>query len=284
MRNIALLIEYEGTAYSGWQVQKNSSSIQAVIEKTLSELLQEKIKIVGAGRTDAGVHAHGQVANFHTSSDWDVRKLVYAANGNLPVDIALRKVADVPDSFHSRFDAVARKYVYKIITRKTPIMRNFSAFFPYELSIEKMNEAAALVVGERSFKSFTKYADEHRHFICKVTRAEWKQEKGERGRGKGEKRKETEGLEAVSCLLSPTSFLLFEIEANRFLHGMVRAIVGTLIDVGRGKIAVGDLQEILNSEKRSLASMSAPACGLFLEEVKYEFDLWGGTTTCPGKH
>ncbi len=237
-------------------MQKNSSSIQAVIEKTLSELLQEKIKIVGAGRTDAGVHAHGQVANFHTSSDWDVRKLVYAANGNLPVDIALRKAADVPDSFHSRFDAVARKYVYKVITRKAPIARNFSAFFPYELSVEKMNEAAAALIGERSFKSFTKYADEQRHFVCDVTKAEWTRLSDRHLQGDGH------------------LHLRFEIEANRFLHGMVRALVGTLIDVGRGKIAVGDFQEILNSEKRSLASMSAPALGLFLEEVKYEFDLW----------
>ncbi|MFZ1082406.1 MAG: tRNA pseudouridine(38-40) synthase TruA [Candidatus Kryptoniota bacterium] len=260
MRNIALLIEYDGTAYGGWQVQKNSNSIQGVIEKILSGLLQEKIKIIGAGRTDAGVHANGQVANFHTHSNWEAGKIVHALNGILPRDIAISKAVDVPSNFHSRFDAKARRYLYNVITRKSPNARYFAALFHYEMSIELMNEVSALLIGKRSFKSFTKYADQYRHFICNVTTAAWT----DFSRVPNPRR--------ISKVGSPD--LVFQIEADRFLHGMVRAIVGTLIDVGRGKISVGDFRRILASGDRSMASMSAPACGLCLEEVKYEFDVW----------
>jgi tRNA pseudouridine38-40 synthase len=253
-RNIALLIEYDGTAYCGWQVQENGRSIQAVIEKTLSELLQESTKIVGAGRTDAGVHAFGQVANFHTRSEWAIEKIVYALNGTLPHDIAVRRGAIVPNGFHSRFDALKRKYVYRIATRKSPLVGHFAACFHFDLSLELMNKAASFLIGERSFKSFTKYADQQRHFICNVMEADWTERDGGR---------RTENN------------LEFRIEANRFLHGMVRAIVGTLVDVGRGKISIDDFKRIIEMEKRSYASMSAPACGLFLAEVKYGLDIWG---------
>ncbi len=268
MRNIALLIEYEGTAYGGWQIQKNSNSIQGVLEKTLSRLLGEKVKVIGAGRTDAGVHALGQVANFHTKCEWETGKLVHALNGTLPRDIAIHAAADVDADFHSRFDAVGRKYLYRIVSRKTPTLRNYAALIPYELSIEKMNEAADLLIGQKSFKSFTKYADQQHSFICNVMEAKWRVQTGER-------KQETGDRSSHSLLLPPSSFFLFEIEANRFLHGMVRAIAGTLIDVGRGKISVTDFRKILKAEKRALASMSAPACGLFLAEVKYTSDVWG---------
>ncbi len=260
MRNIALLIEYDGTAYGGWQVQKNSNSLQAVIENTLSTLLQEKVKITGAGRTDAGVHAYGQVANFHTSRDWKPEKLTFALNGTLPADIAIRASAEVPDSFHARFDAIARKYTYRIISGKSPIRRNFAAFFPFTLSLENMNSAGRILLGERSFKSFTKYADQQRHFICDLTKAEWEIETSNRMPEGGH--------------LPPDSVLRFTIEGNRFLHGMVRAIVGTMVDLGRGKISTDEFRAIVSSEERARASMSAPACGLSLEEVKYGFDIW----------
>jgi len=255
MRNIALLIEYDGTAYSGWQVQKNAQSIQAVVQETLTGLLQEDIKVVAAGRTDAGVHAFGQVANFRTHSEWETEKIVHTLQSTLPGDISIRKGAVVPDDFHSRFDAVGRKYWYNIVTRKSPLSGHFAAYFHYDFSIDKMNEAAASLIGMRSLKSFTKLADQQQHFICKVTGAEWQKE----GR---------------DCFL-PFD-LRFEIKANRFLHGMVRAVVGTLVDVGRGKISVEEFKRITSSECRSYASMSAPACGLFLAEVEYPFDIWGG--------
>ncbi len=285
MRNIALLIEYDGTAYGGWQIQKNSRSIQAVLEGTLTHLLQEEVKVIGAGRTDSGVHAYGQVANFRTERKWETGKLLYALNGTLPEDIAIIKAAEVHESFHARFDAVGRKYIYRVVQRKTPILRDFAAFVPYGISVEKMNEAASFLIGRKSFKSFTKYADQQRSFICDVTKAEWKVETGRVGDWgtwrQEEEKDDTRPELPVSPIppsphppFSQSPFLQFEIEANRFLHGMVRAIVGTLIDVGRGKIAVIDFVRIMETEERSLASMSAPACGLFLKEVKYGFDIW----------
>ncbi len=262
MRNIALLIEYDGTAYSGWQVQKNGRSIQAVIEKTLSGLLQENIKIVGAGRTDAGVHAYGQVANFHTRSDWDIEKIIYATNGILPRDITVHKGAVVPDNFHSRFDAKKRKYIYRVITRKSPLSGHFAAYFHFNLSTDLMNEAASFLVGEKSFKSFTKYADQQKHFVCTVMVAEWSRPMSV----PGSQFNDIYGLWG--------NRLVFQIEASRFLHGMVRAIVGTLVDVGREKISVKDFKRIIESEDRSYAAMSAPPGGLFLADVKYSYDIW----------
>ncbi len=234
--------------------RKMARSVQAVMEKTLSELLQENTKIAGAGETDAGVHAFGQVANFHTRSEWAIEKIVYALNGTLPRDIAVRRGVVVPNGFHSRFDATTRRYVYRIATRKSPLVGHFAARFYFELSLDLMNKAASFLIAERSFKSFTKYADQQRHFVCNVTEAKWTP-------GDGGRRTEID--------------LEFEIEANRFLHGMVRAIVGTLVDVGRGKISIDDFRRIIDMEKRSYASMSAPACGLFLAEVKYGLDIWG---------
>ncbi len=257
MRNIALLIEYDGTAYGGWQIQKNSRSIQAVLEEALGKLLRERIKVVGAGRTDSGVHAYGQVANFLTAAQLENGKLLHALNGILPEDIAIRRIADVPENFHSRFDATSRKYIYRVISRKRPALRYQAAFFPYRVSLDKMNEAAGLLIGPRNFKSFTKYADQQRSFICNVMEARW-----QAGDGTGQ------------ALSNPWSAMNFKIEANRFLHGMVRAIVGTLLDVGRGRLSIDDFDRIIRSEDRSLASMSAPACGLFLEEIRYGLDIW----------
>lgn len=253
MSNYALLIEYDGTAYGGWQIQRNSSSIQGAIEKTLSMILQDRIKVTGAGRTDAGVHARGQVANFKSECGWTAERLMFALNGTLPEDIGILASAIVPDDFHARFSAVARRYSYNLVRQKMAIARKYSAFFPFEFSIDAMNSAARLLLGENDFRSFVKYADEQRHSICNVTRAEWKTDPGCHSR---------------------VSALRFEIQANRFLHGMVRAIVGTLLDVGRGKLTVEDFETVVRRRDRREASMSVPACGLFLEEVSYGFDLW----------
>ncbi len=270
MRNIALLLEYDGTAYGGWQVQKNSSSIQGAIEGTLSRLLQEKIKLVGAGRTDAGVHARGQVANFNTESGWNLDRLTYALNGTLPVDIAVRAAAEVSQDFHARYSAVSRRYSYRIVSGKTAIDRDHTAFFPFDLSIDAMNLAASRLLGEKDFRSFSKYADEQRSLICNVTKAEWRIEGEERETENGERTTE-------SVLRVPRSVFCFKIEANRFLHGMVRAIVGTLIDVGRGRLSLDAFEYIVASRDRKAASMSAPARGLFLEEVSYpEIPVWKG--------
>jgi tRNA pseudouridine38-40 synthase len=250
-RNIALLIEYDGTAYCGWQIQRNGRSVQAAIEEKISSLLQETIKITGAGRTDAGVHARGQVANFYTSSSWSNSKLKYALNGTLPEDISIRSVVDAPAKFNSRFDAISRKYKYYVSTVKSPFKRFTSAFFPYNFSLKLMNEAASFLLGRQNFKSFTKQSVQQRHFVCEVFQAKWYRE---------------------------NDVIVFEMEANRFLHGMVRAVVGTLLDVGRGRISIEQFYEIVKSGIRGKASMSAPACGLFLDEVKYNFPLWNGAS------
>jgi len=281
MRNIALLIEYDGTAYGGWQVQKNAVSIQEVIEKKLSEILQEEIKIIGAGRTDAGVHAAGQVANFHAHTNWEIKKIVHALNSTLPRDIAICNAVVVPDNFHSRFDAIARRYTYTIVTKKSPLAGHFAATFHYNLSIDLMNEAASFLFGKKSFKSFTKNPDEQRNFICNVTKASWGKSESEKRRCGETWKKEQSAPSPILPVYKSTILpvrqspsLRFEIEGDRFLHGMVRAIVGTLIDVGRGRISVGEFKKTLDSEDRSMASMSAPACGLFLEEVRFKNNIW----------
>ncbi len=273
MRNIALLIEYDGTAYGGWQRQKNSNTVQEVIEKILSRLLQEEVKITGSGRTDAGVHARGQVANFKTGCSWEPGKLVYALNGNLPEDIAVRDAAEVPHDFDSRFSAIARHYSYKIISRKSPLIRTSAAFFPHELSVGKMNEAATALVGKKSFKAFTSHAAEIEKFVCDVFRAEWREEEPASGRD-GEPEINSGGGSSPVPRFPVSPILSFSIEANRFLHGMVRAIVGTMVDVGRGKISDEDFRRIVGSEDRTRASMSAPAKGLCLEEVRYGIEIW----------
>lgn len=254
MRNIALLIEYDGTSYHGWQIQKNGKSIQDILQETIGSLLQEDVKLVGAGRTDAGVHARGQVANFVTGANWNTSKLVCALNGKLPSDIAIKDAADVNADFHSRFDAMSRKYVYRISKRKSPLERNYTAFMPFDLCIDEMNSVSESLAGVRSFKAFTKCAthvaqpEEEDGFMCRVYSARWSATPN--------------GSE-------------FTIEANRFLHGMVRAIVGAMVNIGRGKLASDGFTLIMKSGDRRCAPMSAPARGLCLEEVKYPFDIWG---------
>lgn len=254
MRNIALLIEYDGTAYGGWQIQKNGNSIQGIIEKSLSTMFQENVKAIGAGRTDAGVHAKGQVANFHTSSKWKCEKIQFSGNGLLPVDISIRKATEVPETFHARYDAVLRRYVYRIVTSKTPTERLYTSFVPFTLSVHAMTEATSLILGTNDFRSFTKHASERspklhdETFICNVSRASWTMEHQD---------------------------LTFVIEADRFLYGMVRAIVGALIAVGRGRLSASEFRAIMETGERRNAPMSAPAAGLTLDEVIYAFDLWG---------
>ena len=275
MRNVALLIEYDGTDYSGWQIQANSPSIQEAIENALSTILQEKIKVTGAGRTDAGVHAIGQVANFHTRSTMALTKLSHALNSVMPEAIGIRNVAEVPHDFHSRFDALNRSYVYGIRTHKSPLARRYTAFFPYEFSLASMNEAASYLMGRRNFKSFTKYADQQKHYVCDVARAKWENTAVEpRWKSVTDR---VPSYTRKNCGEAATSLneMRFTIQADRFLHGMVRAIVGTLIDVGRSRITIEDFKRIVEARDRSCASMSAPACGLFLTEVSYSFDIWG---------
>jgi tRNA pseudouridine38-40 synthase len=242
LRNIKLLLEYDGTAYVGWQRQDNGKSIQGEVESVLRQILQEDVNLIGAGRTDAGVHARGQVANFRTKSGIDLHQLKGGLNALLPMDIVAHSVDEVPFDFHARYSANEREYSYSIARAETALMRHYSWNVKYMLDLGLMERAASLVVGEHDFESFCKMNSEVDHYRCSVSIAEWREEQ---------------------------SWLYFTIRANRFLHGMVRALVGTMVDVGRGYISIGDFWDIIEKKDRSAAGMSAPAKGLVLERILY---------------
>ncbi|MBS4027680.1 MAG: tRNA pseudouridine(38-40) synthase TruA [Ignavibacteriales bacterium] len=242
MRNIKLVVEYDGTNFFGWQKQVQQRTVQEEIEKILEQVLQHTISLLGAGRTDAGVHAKGQVANFLTETPLANEKIFSALNGLLPEDIAILSVENVPPEFHSRYSAREREYVYTIATQPSALHRKFCWEFFFSLDIERMNAAAVQISGEHNFSSFCKNISEQENTACTVYSAEWKRE---------------------------LPFLKFTIRGNRFLHGMVRTLVGTLVDVGRDAVTLEEFSTILHSHNRSNASQSAPAKGLCLEKVIY---------------
>jgi len=245
MRTIKLTIEYDGTHYLGWQVQPKGATLQGVLEEKLSFLTNEKIDLLGSGRTDAGVHALGQVAHFKTESQLDVQTIQRALNSLLPSDMVIQKVEEVDEGFHARKQSKSKTYEYRILNRniRSAFHRGYAWHIPQTLNIGEMRKATRSLMGEHDFSSFQSVGSPKRTAVRKVTRAEWKQ--------------------------SRDGFLRFEIEANGFLKQMVRAIVGTLIEVGRRKITSEEFQKILDSRDRKNAGPTAPAHGLFLKEVKY---------------
>ena len=245
MRNIRLLIEYDGTNYAGWQWQKNAITIQETLSKAIEQVIQEKVAIYGAGRTDAGVHAVGQVANFHTHSNIPSERLLLAINFYLPRDITIKDAADVPESFHAQYCAVSKVYQYTLFNDwvRTSLNRDFCYVCGFQLDMDKMTNAAQYLIGTHDFTSFTTRALQEKNRIRTVKRMEIKKE------GK---------------------YIYFTVEADGFLYNMVRSIVGTLIEVGRGKIAVENVKDILDAKNRNLAGPTAPAKGLCLMEVKYK--------------
>lgn len=240
---------YDGTRYHGWQVQPNGNSVQAELEKALSTLLRTTVLTTGAGRTDAGVHATKMVAHFDFDTPVDCEHLAYKLNRLLPRDIAVERVAQVPADMHARFSAVSRTYHYYIHTAKNPFCRNFSCEMHYDLDFEAMNQAAALLLQVDDFASFCKSHADVKTTLCNVTKAQWEKVGEEQWR--------------------------FVISANRFLRNMVRAVVGTLIDVGRGRISVDDFRQIVESRKRTSAGESMPGYALYLVDVRYPFDVDG---------
>lgn len=242
MRNIKLLLEYDGTNYVGWQRQENGSSIQAETEVVLARVLQEEINVVGAGRTDAGVHARGQVANFHTNSSLSIHEIHGALNGLLPEDIVVHNVEEVPHDFHARYSAKERTYSYLITLRPSALLRNFAWYVKYSLDVKVMKRAAESILGTHDFESFCKTQSDVDHYLCMVTVSQWS--------------------------LNGSTFQ-YTITANRFLHGMVRALVGTMVDVGRGYTSFEEFLKILEKKDRREAGMTAPAKGLVLESVTY---------------
>lgn len=238
-----------GKNYHGWQVQPNAISVQAVLEEKLSFLLGEKIEIVGAGRTDAGVHARNMIAHFDVDElKYTPENLVHRLNAFLPYDIAIHNLFEVHNHAHARFDAILRTYEYRIHTEKNPFLKEFSWEISHiPLQIEAMNHAAATLLDTTDFTSFAKLHADNKTNLCQVQQAYFVQQ----------------GKEIV-----------FTISADRFLRNMVRAIVGTLVDVGMGKIDQKQFQEIIQKKGRNFAAASAPAQGLYLTAVKYPESIW----------
>jgi len=245
MRNVKLLIEYDGANYLGWQVQAKGLTVQGMIEDKLAILTGETIHLIGSGRTDAGAHALGQVANFKTRSQMEVHTFQKALNSLLPSDIVIKEVEEAGEDFNARKSAKSKVYEYRILNRsnRSVFDREYAWHIPQRLKLQEMRIATQILVGEHDFSSFRSVGTPTKTAIRKVIRAEWKRDK--------------EGS------------LRFEIEANGFLKQMVRAIVGTLVEIGRGKIGVDEFRQILDSKDRSLAGPTAPAHGLFLKEVEY---------------
>lgn len=244
-----LYCSYKGTAYHGWQIQPNGISVQEVITNCLRTILNDhELEIVGAGRTDTGVHAKMMVAHFDASPWADsAENLVKKLNSFLPVDIAAHRIVQVKPDTHARFDAMSRRYEYHITMEKNVFKTEFASRIFHPMDFDKMNIAAASLKIYRDFTSFSKLHTDVKTNNCTITKAEWTQEGDE---------------------------WVFTIEADRFLRNMVRAIVGTLLDVGRGKISIDDFQSIIEAKDRGKAGTSAPAQGLFLVNVEYPSSLF----------
>lgn len=235
---------YDGTRYHGWQTQPNGITVQSELERCLSLLLRQNINVTGAGRTDTGVHARHMAAHFDIEQlPMSEQDLAHKLNGLLPHDIGVERIERVADDLHARFSAVARTYYYYIHTRKDPFLRQYSLEIHYQLDYELMNEAGRILMEYEDFGAFCKAGSDVKTTICHVTHAQWHQ-------------------------TSPTSWY-FEITANRFLRNMVRAVVGTLIEVGRGKMTLQEFRQVIEGGRRTQAGESMPAKALFLEDVKY---------------
>ena len=250
-----ITFSYDGTRYHGWQIQPNGVSVQEKLQEALSTLLRVTVTVTGAGRTDAGVHARMMVAHFDLPLSLpssipschdgvlDCRQLAYKLNRLLPYDIAVSKVEAVSEEMHARFSATSRMYRYYIHTVKDPFQRAYSCEIHYPLDFAKMNEAAQILTTYEDFGAFCKSGADVKTTLCDVTRAEWVQ-------------------------TSPTTWY-FEIRANRFLRNMVRAVVGTLIEVGRGRLSLDDFKKVIEGKQRSDAGESMPGNALFLEDIVY---------------
>lgn len=235
-------LSYNGKAYHGWQNQPNVISVQEIVEDALSKLLQTKIDVVGAGRTDAGVHAEQLFAHFDFDESIDSEKLIFKLNSFLPKDISVQHIFVVKADAHARFDALSRTYNYKISLKKDVFNSDGSYYLKHQLDIDKMNEAAKVLFDYRNFKCFSRSNTDVKTYHCTIMMAEWR---------------------------SQNNQLIFTIKADRFLRNMVRAIVGTILDVGLGKTTIQEFHGIIKSEDRTKAGASVPAHGLYLSIIEY---------------
>ena len=237
-------IQYDGEAYCGWQRQPEQPTVQGTIEGALSKLLRKPTEIVGAGRTDTGVNASFYIAHFDTEMEIDCDHITHKLNAMLAQDIAIKRIYQVDDNLHARFDAIEREYTYLLSPVKSPFRRHSAWICYYQLDIEKMTEAAKVLLKTEDFTTFAKLNSNNKTNICHVSHAEW--------------------------VVESDGTLRFTIRADRFLRNMVRSIVGTLVDVGRGRYSVTEFAEIVASRDLSRASSGAPPQGLFLSNVKYK--------------
>jgi tRNA pseudouridine38-40 synthase len=237
-------LAYNGTQYHGWQYQPNASSVQETMNKAFSVILNSEINLMGAGRTDTGVHAKEMYAHFDFDTPFDIPNLIHKLNSFLPKDIVIYDILHVFDEAHTRFDATKRTYEYHINTFKDAFLQEHSWYFHQKLDLNLMNEAAKSLLNHTDFQSFSKVNTDVNTFDCSIFEAYWKEENNR---------------------------LIFTISANRFLRNMVRSIVGTLINVGLHKITLDDFESIIKSKNRDKAGFSVPAHGLYLTKIEYDY-------------
>jgi tRNA pseudouridine38-40 synthase len=244
MPTFKLTIEYDGTGYAGWQRQPDQPTVQAAIEAVIQQVAQQSIPVIGAGRTDAGVHALGQVASFRTDKELEPRKLLRALNGLLPPDISVKSVELTADGFHARYSARAKLYEYRILNQPEPsaLNRNRAWYLFGPLNLAAMREAAGLLVGRHDFSSFQGHPTDTESPVCDLQRLD---------------------------LLHEPPLIRIEVQADRFLKQMARAMVGTLVEVGQGKRPPQAMKDILEAKDRRSAGLTAPAHGLYLVRVEY---------------
>ncbi len=237
-----IILSYSGTNYHGWQIQPDVPTVQETLENAISTVLNTRIEITGAGRTDTGVHASCYVAHFITKKVFDFQKIIFRLNCYLPKDIVIQNIIRADDHAHARFSAISRTYTYIISKVKNPFLEKQTFHIYGNLDIDKMNEAGQFILGKHEFTTFSKLHSNNKNDYCTIETAKW---------------------EEIG------NFILFTITADRFLRNMVRSIAGTLLDVGKGKIKPDQFKEILDSKDKSRASTSAPAEGLYLTSIKY---------------
>lgn len=239
-------IAYKGTAFHGWQQQPNALTVQEVLQTAISTVLREPVELTGSGRTDTGVHAAQQIAHLDITEPL-TEELIFRINCVLPREIAIKDFFRVKPDAHARFDALSREYEYRLRRKKDPFLSDFACYFSRPLNLEAMNRAASVLLRHKDFQSFSKVHTSVENFKCDVAVAEWL---------------EREGL------------IVFHVKANRFLRGMVRALVGTMLTIGMGKQSPEVMEDILNSRDRRKAGAAAPPEGLFLTRVNYPSDIF----------
>lgn len=242
MQRYFIQLAYKGTNYHGWQIQDNAPTVQAELNKTLSILLNQSIETIGCGRTDTGVHASDYYAHFDSIEINDIDQLIYKLNKFLSKDIAVYKIFKVNNDANARFDAIERTYNYYITKRKDPFLTDSAYYYYGNLDINEMNKAAEILLSYKDFEAFSKSNTQVNNYICHIAYAKWTEK---------------------------NDVLNFEITANRFLRNMVRAIVGTLLEVGKGTMNLEEFKQVIESKNRSNAGFSVPAHALFLSNIKY---------------